>query len=1052
VVSGNSAGVGGGIFNATGATLNAGDSTIAGNTANAAGGGGGIADFNGSALTLTNSTVSGNTAAGQGGGILNQNSTATLINSTISGNTAGAGGDGGGIENHASSGGTTVLTLTNCTISANTAARGSAVLTADLFNNAINAETIISNTLVAGNNGPNFFVAGTQAKLTDQGNNLDSDGSSGFTNGSNGNQAGTSGAPIHALLAPLANYGGATQTHALLPGSPAINRGNPAFVPPPATDQRGFSRVFDGRIDIGSVEVNYAINVTAGTPQTIPINTAFPVQAKATVTESGNAISGVTVTFTAPVSGASGFFTGNATTAIATTDLNGVATAPVFTANGTAGGPYNVVAGLGGNLASANFALTNTTGDQTIAFAAIANKTFGDADFSVSATASSGLAVSLAAVGNCTVSSPSPGVAHITAAGSCTITASQGGNSNYNAATNVAQSFNIAKAPTVVSVTSSVNPSDLTQSVIFTATVASSGSNPTGTVQFKDNGNNLGAPLTLNGSGIAQLPTSALTVGTHTITADYIGDGNFLASTSTLAGGQVVRPQPTLSINDVSVVEGDSGTQTMNFTVTLSAASNLTVSAQFATADGTATAPSDYTATNGTVTFNPGDTTKTIGVTINGDVNFELDETFTVTLSNLVNAGISKGVGLGTIKNDDPLGGVISLSQTNYNVTEATGFITVTITRSKDARNPVTVDYATDDTGAPLNCGTLNSGLATARCDFTAMFGTMQFAANETQKTIDIPINRDGFAEGPEVFKFNLTNPTGGAVLGLTSSSTVTITDSAIPSANAIDDTDLFVRQQYHDFLNREPDASGLAFWTDNIDKCNDPARLPAGQTVAQCIETQRIITSAAFFLSIEFRQTGGLVRDFYVAALNRPATNNMPTFIEFTRDTQAAQRGVTVGQGNWQAQLVTNRVAFMNDFVMRAEFVGLYPTTDTPAQYVDKLYLHANVTPGSAQERADAIAEFAGAGTAADPGARGRALLRITQNAAFQARELNRGFVQMQYFGYLRRNPNDPPDNNFNGYDFWVNKLNQFNGDFLQAEMVKAFLISSEYRGRFGP
>jgi hypothetical protein len=57
-----------------------------------------------------------------------------------------------------------------------------------------------------------------------------------------------------------------------------------------------------------------------------------------------------------------------------------------------------------------------------------------------------------------------------------------------------------------------------------------------------------------------------------------------------------------------------------------------------------------------------------------------------------------------------------------------------------------------------------------------------------------------------------------------------------------------------------------------------------------------------------------------------------------------------------------------------------------------------------------------------------------------------------MQYFGYLRRNPNDPPDSNFNGFNFWMNKLNQFKGDFLQAEMVKAFLSSSEYRGRFGP
>ena len=120
-----------------------------------------------------------------------------------------------------------------------------------------------------------------------------------------------------------------------------------------------------------------------------------------------------------------------------------------------------------------------------------------------------------------------------------------------------------------------------------------------------------------------------------------------------------------------------------------------------------------------------------------------------------------------------------------------------------------------------------------------------------------------------------LSNPTGGAILGAASSLNITITDSVVPSANAIDDTDLFVRQQYHDFLNREPDAAGLAFWKDNIDKCMDPTRIPAGQTAAQCLETQRVITSAAFFLSIEFRQTGGLVRDFYVAGarIGRPRT-----------------------------------------------------------------------------------------------------------------------------------------------------------------------------------
>jgi hypothetical protein len=115
------------------------------------------------------------------------------------------------------------------------------------------------------------------------------------------------------------------------------------------------------------------------------------------------------------------------------------------------------------------------------------------------------------------------------------------------------------------------------------------------------------------------------------------------------------------------------------------------------------------------------------------------------------------------------------------------------------------------------------------------------------------------------------------------------------------------------------------------------------------------------------------------------------------------------------------------------------------------ELYLHAAITPSSA-ERNSAIAEFGSATTAADAGARGRALLDVTQNATFQQREMDRSFLQMEYFGYLRRNPNDAPDSNFAGYDFWVSKLNAAGGNFLTSEMVKAFIDLSEYRRRFGP
>ena len=114
-------------------------------------------------------------------------------------------------------------------------------------------------------------------------------------------------------------------------------------------------------------------------------------------------------------------------------------------------------------------------------------------------------------------------------------------------------------------------------------------------------------------------------------------------------------------------------------------------------------------------------------------------------------------------------------------------------------------------------------------------------------------------------------------------------------------------------------------------------------------------------------------------------------------------------------------------------------------------MFLRTGVTPSTAERQA-AIDEFAGASTTGDVAARARALRRVAENATFDAQEFNRAFVLMQYFGYLRRNPNAAPDTDYTGYDFWLTKLNQFNGNFVNAEMVKAFIVSIEYRQRFGP
>ena len=108
-------------------------------------------------------------------------------------------------------------------------------------------------------------------------------------------------------------------------------------------------------------------------------------------------------------------------------------------------------------------------------------------------------------------------------------------------------------------------------------------------------------------------------------------------------------------------------------------------------------------------------------------------------------------------------------------------------------------------------------------------------------------------------------------------------------------------------------------------------------------------------------------------------------------------------------------------------------------------------MTPSSS-DRQTAINEFGSATNTSDVAARGRALRDVAENASLVSQEFNRAFVLMQFFGYLRRNPNDPQDTDYTGYDFWLNKLNQFNGNFVNAEMVKAFISSTEYRQRFGP
>jgi hypothetical protein len=210
----------------------------------------------------------------------------------------------------------------------------------------------------------------------------------------------------------------------------------------------------------------------------------------------------------------------------------------------------------------------------------------------------------------------------------------------------------------------------------------------------------------------------------------------------------------------------------------------------------------------------------------------------------------------------------------------------------------------------------------------------------------------------------------------------------------------------------------------------------------------KRVNVSAAFFLSIEFQETGYLVYKIYEAGFGNLAGKPVPVRREdFMPDTRTIGNGVIVGQGDWQTTLNNNKNAFTLAFVQRPAFQAAFPSTMTAQQFVDKLDLNAG-TILTTTEKANLVAVLGS--TPNDATKRASVLRSVAENANLSQRDFNKAFVLMQYFGYLRRNPDDAPDKDFAGYNFWLTKLNQFNGNFEQAEMVRAFIESGEYLNRF--
>ncbi len=328
-----------------------------------------------------------------------------------------------------------------------------------------------------------------------------------------------------------------------------------------------------------------------------------------------------------------------------------------------------------------------------------------------------------------------------------------------------------------------------------------------------------------------------------------------------------------------------------------------------------------------------------------------------------------------------------------------------------DASATVSGRVTTGD-GQPLAGVVMSlSGVASART-ITDSSGQYRFENLDTGSLYTITPSIVNYSFTPANRSFNL--------LGNMTNAVFTATPNAVQTANPLDTGMYFVRQQYLDFLGREPDAGGLAYWTNQIEACG---------TDAACIHQRRIDVSAAYFMSEEFQATGSFVYRLYEGALGRPIS-----YREFSLDRQQVVAG---------SNLDAAKAAFADSFVQRQEFAQKYSQVTTAESFVDALVQTIRQTSGAdlSSQRFVLISQYNSGATLNE--SRSLVVRAAIEDASFKAAEYNKAFVLMQYFGYLRR------DADSGGYQFWLDVLNnRVPGNY--RSMVCAFLTSTEYQRRF--
>lgn len=356
----------------------------------------------------------------------------------------------------------------------------------------------------------------------------------------------------------------------------------------------------------------------------------------------------------------------------------------------------------------------------------------------------------------------------------------------------------------------------------------------------------------------------------------------------------------------------------------------------------------------------------------------------------------------------------VQFADDEFKASEGASSVLVTVTRTGTATDTVTVDYS-------LGLQATSTDTAKQQTDYILTAGTLRFAPGETSKTFSVLINQDSFHEDDEDAKLILSNVTGGVTLGGLSVAKLEIDDDDPigTQGNIIDDNLNFVRQHYHDFLNREADQGGVDYWAAEIIACG---------TDEQCINRRRRDVSAAFFVENEFQQTG-----YFVYKLEKVSFNRRPVYQKFIPEVQEMSRNAQTRGAD------ASKRDFANDWANRPEFHARYDVLNN-GQFVDALYLNAELVPDAAT-RSRQVDDLNN-----NRRGRGEILREVAESTELHAKQYNAAFVLMQYFGYLRREPDQ------GGYDFWLGILtNRLPNDMSgYKSMVCAFLTSPEYQQRF--